>query len=292
VTPLSPYAIDYIEKLREKRPKRDVELKLRLALKYLVSNISTSHLQEVSRSYLPPQLRSEFEKIRVVREGPPESLIVYSYDPEFSPSRENMWILSARSGARFLSLYKGEREYPHRIPYDDWVHDFLPKLKAYTTMIIEVPMMEAAPTYEPLVKAVEELRHGEKFLREGNYDGVIRSVRNIVLNHLLTVIESVEVQGRKEPWRFLDRELEKRIIANIPREAESAYRTVLHGIQDTLRRLLQDHLSKFIHLDTQELIRMPLRADAEYLFSAVANIIRYLSKLSLLSPKYCASSHC
>jgi hypothetical protein len=280
--PLSRYAIEHIERLREKRPKRDVELRLRFVSKYLVSNVCTSHLYEVPPDSLPPGLKVEFKKIKGRRGEYPDSLIVYEYDPEFKTSRMNMWILSADSGPKFLSFFKEEKEYSYRVHIDDWIHDFLPKLKAYTVMTIEVPTGKpVAPIYEHLAKATEELKLGEEYLREGKHDSVIRSVRNIIINHLLTKKEEVEVEGRKQLQRFLDEKLKETIIANIPKESEKEYRVILDGIQGILRRLLQDHLSKFMHIDTSELIRMPLKEDAEYLFLAVANIVKYLSKLSL-----------
>jgi hypothetical protein len=228
----------------------------------------------------------EFKKIKGRRGEYPDSLIVYEYDPEFKTSRMNMWILSADSGPKFLSFFKEEKEYSYRVHIDDWIHDFLPKLKAYTVMTIEVPTGKpVAPIYEHLAKATEELKLGEEYLREGKHDSVIRSVRNIIINHLLTKKEEVEVEGRKQLQRFLDEKLKETIIANIPKESEKEYRVILDGIQGILRRLLQDHLSKFMHIDTSELIRMPLKEDAEYLFLAVANIVKYLSKLSLSPQK-------
>jgi hypothetical protein len=285
--PLSQYAIDHIERLREKRlPKRDIELKVRFSLKYLVSNVSVSHLFEVDSSVLPPQLKSEFEKIRVVEGRHPDSLIVYQHYPEFSSRRANMWILSGYSGAKFLSFGRGEREFTLSISYDRWVYDFLPRLKAYTIATIEVPISEPLlPTHEHLAKAVKELEHVEKSLREGNLDAVIRSIRNIVLNHLLTEIKEVDDQGNKESRRFLDEGIKKIILANVPSEAKKEYEMVLDGVEGILRRLLHNHLSKFIHLDTGKLLRMPLKEDAEYLFLTITGIVRYLSKMSLPSSK-------
>jgi len=284
---LSQNAVDHIEKLREKRPKHDIELHLRFVLKYLVSYISTSHMREVEITSLPPQLKSEFEKIPSVEVGKkhPDSLIVYDFNSNFTTLRSNMWILSADSGAKFLALSKWEKEYTYRISYDDWVYDFLPKLKAYTTMTIEVPIIKEVPVYKHLAEAVDELKYGEKFLREGKYDEVIFSVRNVILNHLLNETEEVEVKDHKEKRRLLNKELEKVIIANVPRSAENDYKTVLNGVQEILNRMLQDHLSKFIHLDTGKLILMPLKADAEYLLLTITSIVKYLNELSLPPPK-------
>ncbi len=272
---LSQRAIEHIEKLREKRLKRDVELKLRLLFKYVLSNVTTSHLHEISLNSLPAELKKHLQGIRIGKKGL-ESLIAYSYDPNFSPSRSNMWILSSNSGAKFISFYRGEKEISKRIPYDDWIHDFLPTLKAYTVVTIEVPVVEEVPSYEHLAKAVEELRHGERLLKEGRYDGVIRSVRNILMNHLLT--DTKKVNEKKQ--RFLDKRIKELVLSNVPSEAKKEYKHVLLAMEKILRRLLDDHLSKFIHLDSEKLIRMPLKADAEYLLLTVTSILRYLSRLS------------
>ncbi|MGB9760156.1 MAG: hypothetical protein ACP5IT_10060 [Thermoproteota archaeon] len=280
--PLTQRAIDCIEKVREKRPKHDVELKVRFLLKYLVSNIATSHLHEISLQNLPSSLKDEFAKIpELKKEGEIHSysLIVYKYDSNFSPSRTNMWVLSSDSGPKFLSFHKSEEEHLHTIHYDEWVYDFLPKLKAYTVMTIEVPTFEQTSACEHLTKATEELKYAENFLREGNYFQVISSIRNIILNNL-TVIK--EVEGRKE--RFLNDEIKSTVVLNAPEEARMEYETVVSGIEKILRGML-DHLSKFIHLDTGKQIRMPLKADAEYLFLATASIVKYLSKMSLPSSR-------
>jgi len=92
---------------------------------------------------------------------------------------------------------------------------------------------------------------------EEKYDGVIRSVTNILMNHLLTDIKVVD----EERQRFLDERIKELVLSNVPSEAKREYKDVLLGMEKIMRRLLQDHLSKFIHLDTEKLIRMPLKAD-------------------------------
>jgi 23S rRNA A2030 N6-methylase RlmJ len=98
-------------------------------------------------------------------------------------------------------------------------------------------------------------------------------------------IKEVDVQGYKKPRRFLVEDIKKIILANVPSEAEKEYEMVLEGVEEILRRLLQNHLSKFIHLDTGKLLRMPLKEDTEYLFLTITGIVRYLSKMSLPSSK-------
>lgn len=274
MAPLSQYTIDHIEKLREKKIKRNVELKLRFSVKYLESNVCTSHL--VALRHPLSQLKSAFEEIKEEHSLKNPKLIVYDYNTDFDTEITNMWILSANSEAKFLTIKKSESEFSHTIPYDDWIYDFLPKFKAYSIVTIEIPTAEiAGSAYENLTKAVEELKHAEKFLREGNYDSVIRSLRNIISNRLTVVKTDGE---RKE--RVINEELKKMMIANIPKESEKEYKVVFNGIQEILRKLLQDHLSKFIHLDSERLIRMPLKADAEYLFLTTTSIIRYISTIS------------
>lgn len=279
IAPLSPLAIDYIERLREKRPKRDVELKVRFMCKYLLSYISTSHLHEMPLSSLSPQLRSEFERFKIRGNKPPDSLVVYGYDSEFVASRTNMWILSAsESEGKFLALQKDESEHTYRISYDDWTYDFLPKLKAYAVMTFEIPLIEETPKVSHLANAIKELKYAEKSLMEGDYAGVIRSIRNVIFNSL-TDVKEVEEQGQKEKRRLLKEEIKKAIISKVPEKSRKEYEEVLRVVEEVLRKLSQDHLSKFIHLETDKLISAPLKADAEYLWLSVTNTVRYLSRL-------------
>ena len=159
----------------------------------------------------------------------------------------------------------------------------MPILRKYMVKVIEIPITEkpTTPVQKHLAKAVEELEYAKAYLVEGKHGEVIRSIRNAIMNHLLTRVEEIKkADGSKQKRRFLDEGIKEALLANIPEEARRDYEAVLDGIQKRLRSLLNDHLSKFIHLDTGKLIRMPLKEDAEYLFTTTLSLVRYLASLS------------
>lgn len=47
-----------------------------------------------------------------------------------------------------------------------------------------------------------------------------------------------------------------------------------------MRSALNYHLSKFVHLDTGKLLRMPLREDVEHLLMIITSALKYLVALS------------
>lgn len=281
IAPLSTRTIEYLENLRERRPKRNIELKVRFIYKYFKSKVITAHFYEIPLSLLSSQLRTEIERQRVgTHSKSPESVIVYCYDPNFSTSRSNSWIMSSDSSDVFLEIWRGEQVFNYIIPYDDWIYDYLPKLKKHYIVVIELPFERVSSKL--LAKAIGELSHAERALREGKYDSVLLSLRNIVLNHL-TALKEVEIDGQKRRQRFLREELKREIMSSIPTGAKKQYEEVLKAIEDILRRMVQDHISNFIHLDTGGLLLMPLKEDAEYLFHMVTAIVKYLGGLQVLA---------
>ena len=280
--PLSHYSIDYIETLRQRdEPKpRGVTFKVRFLIKYLNFNLKTAHIHKIDLNRLPPQLKTQLEQIKVGTHRPSsaDSLIVYRYDPKYYPSSAPSPILATKGNAipTILFLDVVEAEYSYRIPYEDWINIFLPKLKSYEIFTYEIPSTVITPDYVHLIRASKELKYTEEYLRKGEYENVIRSIRNIVMQHLTT---------RKEGERILRNEIKSLVLAHVPTGSKDAYEEVVKSIDGILRRLLQDHLSKFIKLDSEELIHTLSKSDAEYLFLTVISIVRYLNKLSLPSPK-------
>ncbi len=276
VAPLTYRALEHIEELREKRPKRDVILKLALNVLYLKSRIVTSHLHEVKLSQLPDNLRTALNKLKVgSRQRNPDSILVYSYDDDFSTTRTNMWILSADGGATFLEVNTHSTELVYRISSDDWIHDFLPILSSKRIVTLEVPVIERPEVgYEHLTMAIDELKRASNFFREGRYDSVIMSLRNVLMNHLLMKCEG--------EWHLME-EVKRIALAGVPEAVREEYEEALKGLEGSLRRILKHHLSKFVHIDSGKLLMMPLREDAEYLLLTVTAAAKYLSDLSARS---------
>ena len=281
IAPLDIEAVRHIEAVRERNPYRNVVFKLNIHAAFMCSNITTSHLYEVEFGRLPQSLREVLREIRV-GERPPESIIVYSHNPEFSAARTNMWILSCNGSPDFLNYFVDSIEVSYEVDSGRWIKDFLPKLAGRMVLVIEVPTVSAEPGHRHLVEAVRELELAFQQYREGKYDSVVRSLRNIVMNHILTekrVEESVE--GRVEK-RVLDEKIKNIVLANVPAAHAKEYRAAIKALEGALRKLLQDHLSKFVHLDTGKLLMMPLREDAEYLLMTVSSAVKYLTSLATL----------
>ncbi|MGI0081367.1 MAG: hypothetical protein ACRECH_17315, partial [Nitrososphaerales archaeon] len=276
---LEPSAVDHIEHLRTHRPKRDVELKLNFVIKSISSSISSAHLREVSRSEMPQQLKTLFDQIPSVtgRPATPDSLIVFEFDTNFSPSRNNMWVLSSDESAKVLSFSSTEIEIPATIHNDEWIHDYLPVLKRINIISLELPASQSPnPATQHLTEAAEELKHAERAVLEGSPKDVLGSVRNVILNHLLTELDSSSGQRK----RSLNPEVKKSVLSAAPSSSLSTYESILDVIEGSLRQIAA-HLGKFIHLDTGKLELTPLREDAEYLYSATLALTRYLSQISV-----------
>ena len=273
--------VKHIEDVRERNPKRDVVFKIVVDVVYVYSNIVISHLHEVRVGELPEPMRGFLKSTKVGSKGKePWSIIVYRHDPEFATGTSNMWVLSANGSPVILNLKAMSQEVQHLIHYSAWIHDYLPKMSK-RVFVIEVPVVAVKPEYEHLVRAVEDLELAFKQYREGKYEAAILSLRNIIMNHLLTKVKEVEKDGRKFKERHLDSKIRNLALANVPDVYKDEYKVVITSVEGVLRRILQDHLSKFVHLDTGKLLRMPLREDVEYLLMIVSSLLKYLVALSM-----------
>ena len=280
--PLDYFTLKYLEEVREKNPKRDMVLKVLLHINYIESNIVNTHLHEIPVSSLG-ELGKVIEEIKIGLE-PPESLVVYKYSRDFHPRRGNMWILSGDGSPKVAYFKVTEIEHEYRIPYSDWVNDYLPKLLKYRATLIEVPVIEKTPLHDHLKKAVEELELAYRNYYQGRYSEVIFGLRNIIMNHLLTKIVEKEVKrGEKVEIvkeRYLSDEIKEILLSNVPQESIEDYKTVIKSIEKNLKNILQNHLSKFVHIDSGKLLKMPLREDAEYLLLAITSVLKYFTELS------------
>jgi len=144
---------------------------------------------------------------------------------------------------------------------------------------IPLPLKIEEVAQEKLVRSVKELMVAEELLKKGDYPEVLRTCRNIVMNHLTKVVE-IEEEGKKRRKRVFSDEITDYILGRVPEYEKSLYEDVIKSIDQTLEGLLQ-HLHKFIKEDTGKLLRNPLRADAEYAFYTLFSIVKYLTELSL-----------
>jgi hypothetical protein len=155
---LSSSALDYLEKVRMERSKHDLELKIRLLFRLLRSRLVMAHLREVSVSSLPPPLKQALEQIRSTSGRPSiDSFVVY--DPNYRSARTNMWVLSSNGKALAFEIAPHVWEYTYRVPSDDWVHDFLPKLTGRRYAVVELPSLpELSGKFAEVVSSIEEAK--------------------------------------------------------------------------------------------------------------------------------------
>lgn len=158
---LSGKILDHIENLREKDPKKDVKLKLRIIKKFLVSKAEITHFHEANpKDYGLKSIRGE-------------SIITYKYDKNYSPSRTDLWIISGNSGPVFLQLNEACEDIENiRIPSADWIHDFAPKLGLGEHYVIEIPKGEKI-----IKEAWDYIEKAEKAFMEWNIESVFTNCR-------------------------------------------------------------------------------------------------------------------
>ena len=171
-------------------------------------------------------------------------------------------------------VYGGE-EWPLIIFTSDEVDLLMKDLKYVEVLRVEVPIPIRAEhiVQEKLVNSVKEVMVAKELLAKGEYESVLRTCRNVVMNYLT----NWDPASRK---RVLIEEIREYILSKVPKNQKSLYENVLNSLNETLYGLLQ-HLHKFIKEDTGKLMENPLRADAEYAFYTLFSVVKYLTELSL-----------
>ena len=148
------------------------------------------------------------------------------------------------------------------------VTELMKKLKYMDLLRVEIPIPTAStPPNEVVKKCATELKNAHRKLIEGDYREALSICRNILMNYLLPSEE-----------RKLRPELSNAVVGKVPKDASEKYNLILNGVEATLRENLK-HIHKFIKEDSGELLMMPLREDAEYVFIMLSNVISYISRL-------------
>jgi hypothetical protein len=91
IAPLNHKTLDYIETLRHKNKKGNVDLNLDIFVKMLVSNTIISSITTISISAGKEELQRQNQ-----------SLLAYEHSGKISPSYQNMWILSGNGSPTFI----------------------------------------------------------------------------------------------------------------------------------------------------------------------------------------------
>jgi hypothetical protein len=178
ITILDRRALDHIEKRRMSSRKGDVKLILNLNIKNVENRAEICHLHEVDPRTIGLQPLKIVKYSGGITEG---QIIAYAYDPEFSSSRTNRWILSGNNNPIFLSvkeqILKGEKT----ISSSDWIHDYAPKLELGEYFIVEIPKGKE------IIDAWKYVEKAEECLRKWDTKGAYANCREVgkLLNRII-----------------------------------------------------------------------------------------------------------
>ena len=252
---LSREALEYIEDIRGKHPKRDVELELILYFDVLSSKSLLAHFYARSPKEYGLEAKNQ------------EALITFKYSPDFKSAQNNLWALSGDGRPVFLSMMRFVESKKWRIASSDWAQEYSPKLGIGKFMIVEILQPIPVTVKEKLAKRVNEankaLRNMEEKLREGEWTEVAEKARPVM--ELL----------REEA-------LVKKLLidAKFPEEATNA---LLNGIKGFF-----DFSSKFLHKLTRPKGRQKKRKllpevkaekeDAYFIYMLSAGLINLIGR--------------
>ncbi|MDG7036930.1 MAG: hypothetical protein JRN37_08445 [Nitrososphaerota archaeon] len=197
LAPLSLPALDHLENVRAMRQKHDLELRIRLLIRLLRSKLVTAHLREIPIGSLSSALK-ELKQIQSTSGGRNiDSLVVYDFNPNYQTSRTNMWVLSSDGGATALEIATDTFEDTYRIPSDDWVHDFLPKLTGRRYAVVELPSLpHLSGKFAEVVSSIEEAK--KQLYEQLDVGGTQTSLRN-ALNKLFEALKENGLAGEAGP---------------------------------------------------------------------------------------------
>jgi hypothetical protein len=177
VATLSNKALDYINSLRDKNTRGDVNLKLFLRVRILKSNAVIVPLHSRAPDEVGPPLRERLEG------WGGEALVTYGYKRDYAPNVGNLWVISGSNEPVFLTIADWEQEIPVTIYASNWIHDFAPQLGLGRFVLAEIPipsLVKVKGTYSKRVdKAFEALQGMEEKIREGEWSEVIEKARPV-----------------------------------------------------------------------------------------------------------------
>ncbi len=218
---LSKGALNHIDDVRDKNPRRDVVFKLRLRVRTLVSRASISHLHGISSAETKPPPLSELLESKGI-----DFLIGYKHESDYSAPRTNLWLISGNSEPIFLEIRDEFQEIPVEIAASDWVQDFAPQLGLGRFVIAELPLPSPVVVGEEfaewLNEAIKALPEMEEKVKECEWNEVIEKSRPVseLLRHEGMINSILSKHGYTE-------------------EAASSLLNAIKG--------LYDYSSKFIH---------------------------------------------
>lgn len=155
------------------------------------------------------------------------------------------------------------------------ITDIIQRVKHYQLVRFEIPVYKLGKQSDKdIAKALNLLQSASKKLEANDIIGALKDVRDTVMNHLVIRVKEGESYRNK-----LRDNIAEAYLRNVPEEARTEYeKSILKGIEGQLNSLLQNVISKFIHLDSDKIERIPLHEDVEFAFSVVLFTTRYIAK--------------
>ncbi|NJD77277.1 MAG: hypothetical protein FIB08_09315 [Candidatus Methanoperedens sp.] len=251
IASLNQKVLDYIETLRIKDRKGDVNLTLDIFIKLVVPNTMISPLT-IAKINLG---RDELEHQN-------KSLVAYEHSGEVTPSYNNMWILSGDGSPIFIKIIDYNFKNQIVIRSSDWIHDYCPIYQTGRFSVFEYLLPDyiegSGSIEERLNESINAIKKMEESLIRGDWNGVIEDSRVV--------------------WELLRNQDEIKDLLKRDGYTEPAF----DDLNECLKKLFE-FSSKFIHrLDKEKKKTMPeIRASKEdaYLIYAVSmNIINLISK--------------
>lgn len=239
---LSEKVIDYVHALRDKNLKRDVRFTVKLKPVVLQPRAYVAHFH----SDLGIQGRE---------------VVTWKYDPNYSSSVNNRWVISGDGSPVFLQVVEQQEEVPIIIKSSDWVQEFAPHLGIGNFVVAELPVPEIERTNQhppKLTKAVEALSEIKAKIQAGEWREACEKARPVIelLNEPDMIRSILNANGH-------------------PPEATSA-------LVDALQKL-HTYTSKFIHKvgqDRKTLLPdiVPEKEDAYFVQSLAVSLVNMLTQ--------------
>lgn len=251
IAPLNHKVLDYMETLREKNKKGDVILTLDIFIRTLLSNTIISPIIIV---------RPGGEAANNVERGG-NYLIAYNSSGEFSPSKQNMWILSGNGSSTFIKTIDYNSKNKVTIRSSDWIHDYCPAFQIGRFSVFEYLLPDYAEgsgsIEERLNESINAIKRMEENLIKGEWNGVIEDSRAV--------------------WELLRNQDEIKDLLMHDGYTEQAF----EDLNESLKKLF-DFSAKFHHkLDKEKKVMLEIKAskeDAYLIYATSMTIVNLISK--------------
>lgn len=267
------YDIDFKEVLRENKTEHSI-FRVRGSYSSIVSFFKRD--ASANRSILIRIRESDFSKLVNSRIAKNEVLLQVTCKVDYEQYLYSDEYFLLRKCDRFADIFVGTHEDATRINLSEAQFSMLLSENRFTERImLEMPFDEESPNSD-LIRAIKSLQLAANGFKEGNYEKTLINTRNAVFNYL-TELKTRSV-NKKE--RVLKSSIIDSCISKCPDSDKKIYKDVLGDMSKVISYLV-NILSKFIHIDQGNIIKVPFGNDLEVIYFSLSLIARYLSRLTV-----------